>query len=371
MIIESGGIRRVSAAWVLVAFALLPQPGMAQRTVEISDRPSCRRCEIQRIPLPALGDEAGEGIIESELSRVVQDSRGRLYLAGPYATRILMFDTQGRFLRTLGRPGHGPGEFAGIGSVRIGPADSLFVFDNPQSRLSVLAPDGEFVRSLSLPIAPAVTNFVAPDGRFIIGRTYGIRELGPHPLHLFDRQGTRLRSFGNLSADSRPSEPVLLGRTLAPGRGSTIWSGHSAEYVIDRLDLRDGSADLIVRRQARWFPPRPSLPRSDGRPEPGVIGVQEDESGRLWVLLSIPDAEWRKAYRAAPPGEPHGTITDFQGFHDTRIEVLDLDRGALIASLNIPEFVEGFSGPGEIGAVLISDGVPRFHRWRLTLSVPD
>lgn len=365
-------IGRPATALAWIAFVLGPQTVSAQRTVEISDRLSCRRCEITRTPLPALGEESGEGIIESELSQAIQDREGRVYLAGPYATRILVFDRDGRFLRVVGRPGHGPGEFAGIGSFHVGPGDSLFVFDNQQSRLSVLSPEGEFVRSLSVPISPEVTNFVAPDGRFLIGRSFGMPELGPHPLHLFDREGRRLRSFGNFSGEARPDVPGFLSRSLAPASGTRIWSGHSIAYVLDRIDLDSGRRDLVIRRQARWFPPRlePLRDRGTIRPDPGIRDIQEDEAGRLWVLLAIPDPEWRTVYRPAGPGDTHGSVTDLQRFYDTRIEVLDPVRGTLIAALEMPELVEDFSGPREIGAVLDTDGVPRYHRWRLELSQP-
>lgn len=372
----SGGLaQRMGFGLVPLALAVLPQAGMAQRTVEISDRPTCPRCEIQRTPLPALGDESGDGIIESEFSRAVQDSRGRVYLAGPHASQILVFDQQGRFVRRIGRLGGGPGEFNGIGSFHVGPGDSLFVFDNQQSRLSVFTAEGAFVRSLPVPVSPAVTNFVASDGRFIIGRSFGAPELGPHPLHLFDREGRRLRSFGNFSGEARPDVPGFLSRSLAPASGPRprIWSGHWNTYVIDRIALDTGTRDLVVRRTARWFPARREPPRELGtvRPDPGIGDIQEDEAGRLWVLLSIPDPEWRAVHRPAGPGDSHDTVTDQQGFYDTRIEVLDLKQGRLIAALEIPEHVGRFSGPQEIGLVVMEDGVPRFHRWRLTLSVPD
>lgn len=365
------GRSATTLAWI--AFVLGPQTVSAQRTVEISDRPSCRRCEIQRIPLPALGDESGEGIIESDFSRAVQDSRGRVYLAGPYASQILVFDKQGRFVRRIGRLGGGPGEFNGIGSLHVGPGDSLFVFDNQQSRLSTLTPDGEFVRSIPIPISPEVTNFVASDGRFIIGRSFGVPELGAHPLHLFDSEGRRLRSFGNFSGEVRPDVPGFLSRSLAPATGPRIWSGHLMAYVMDRINLNTGTRDLVVRREARWFPPRLQPPRDRGMigPDPGIRAIQEDEVGRLWVLLAIPDPKWRTVYRPSGPGDTHGSVIDLQEFYNTRIEVLDPERGLLIAMLEVPEYVEEFSGPGEIGVVLMGDGVPRFHRWRLTLSVPD
>ncbi|HET7586123.1 MAG TPA: 6-bladed beta-propeller [Gemmatimonadaceae bacterium] len=309
-------------------------------------------------------------MIESEFSTVVQDSRGRMYLAGPYATQIVVFDRDGRFLKTLGRGGHGPGEFAGIGSMQIGPGDSLFVFDNPESRLSVFSPELKFIRSARLALVPQVNNTVLPDGRIVIGRSVLTRELAGQPLHLLDRDGGRVRSFGNLSGILRPDVPGMLDRTVATSRGRYIWSAHQVEYVIDRIDVETGTITDVIRRNASWFPSRmkPQTRPEDIRAEPAVIDLQEDDAGRLWMLIAVPDKDWRKQLVPPQAGDQHGTVRDMQRFYDTRIEVLDPAQGRLIASLRIPEYVQQFCGPREIGYVSLDHDVPRFHRWRLMLS---
>lgn len=366
------GVQWVGGTLAALAFALTPRMGEAQRIVDISDRPVCRACEIRRMVLPALGDESGGGIIESEFSRAIQDSRGRVYLAGPYASQILVFDSRGRFVRRIGRLGGGPGEFNGVGSFHVGPGDSLFVLDNPQSRLSVFSPDFEFVRSIPLALAPEVENEVLSDGSIIIGRSILTPDLAGHPLHLLSSEGTHLKSFGNLSGIFRPDVANILARAVSPSAGPFVWSGRQVEYTIDRINTETGRITQVIRRTAPWFPSRmrPQVGPEVTKPEPMVTDLQEDEAGRLWVLLAIPDREWRKSHVSPSPGAGHGTVTDWQGFYDTRIEVLDPERGRLIASLRIPEYVERFSGPREIGRVLTENGVPRFLRWRLALLEP-
>ena len=83
------------------------------------------------------------------------DSKGNLYVVDGEAKVVFVWDSNGKFLRTIGKPGQGPGEFAFSGR---GPAmgwvfclkDQLYVFDGVQRKLSVFNPQGEFLRAPTL-----------------------------------------------------------------------------------------------------------------------------------------------------------------------------------------------------------------------------
>lgn len=74
------------------------------------------------------------------------DDEGRLYVAQPMDARIVVFDSGGGSLTSLGREGDGPGEFRAplqMGWVR----DSLWVYDPPAGRVSFWR-DREYTGSL-------------------------------------------------------------------------------------------------------------------------------------------------------------------------------------------------------------------------------
>jgi hypothetical protein len=76
-------------------------------------------------------------------------SDGRIAVADAAENRILVFDTSGNLLRSLGRAGEGPGEFRRLSQVRRTLAgDSLVTFDQRLRRLSVFDPDKGFARSV-------------------------------------------------------------------------------------------------------------------------------------------------------------------------------------------------------------------------------
>jgi hypothetical protein len=98
-------------------------------------------------PVYAVGEIAGSEEYElHDVTGVVRLSDGSVAVATG-GSEIRWFDEAGVFRRRVGREGDGPGEFRRIRYVSALPGDSLLVFDSNNRRVSVLAPDGGFVRS--------------------------------------------------------------------------------------------------------------------------------------------------------------------------------------------------------------------------------
>jgi len=81
---------------------------------------------------------------------------GGVVVANMGDNTLRFFDAQGTFVRSVGRTGGGPGEFAQIHSIRrIG--DQLFIGQFSQHPTQVFEPDGTFVRPIRLTEAAAST----------------------------------------------------------------------------------------------------------------------------------------------------------------------------------------------------------------------
>jgi hypothetical protein len=90
------------------------------------------------------GDVGSPGELVNPRDWVV-DERGFVYVADTKPEVIKVYDDRGRFVRTIGREGAGPGEFrTGLIAVRAG---RLIVHDPQASRVSVFDTSGTFVRS--------------------------------------------------------------------------------------------------------------------------------------------------------------------------------------------------------------------------------
>ncbi len=75
------------------------------------------------------------------------DATGNAYISDNSDMSIKVFNPQGKYLKTIGRKGNGPGEFESIGSMIFLPDGRLLVPDDQQRRTSFFSPDGQFLSS--------------------------------------------------------------------------------------------------------------------------------------------------------------------------------------------------------------------------------
>lgn len=359
----------LGAGLCLLASAV-PESASAQEIVRLRNDPRCEACRIEVTPGVTLGDRDGPGIIEQLASHAVRDSRGRFVVLSSYATQLKVFDANGKFVRTVGRKGAGPGEFEDVAAIQILAGDTLFAFEWGTSRWSQFSPDFDFLRSGPLPFQPQSGPIVLSTGDFVLNATRRTPDEIGQPLHLISRDGRLVRSFGSPSGVYRPDVPSLMSRATSPSTGALLWSAYRRKYQIDLIDASEGSIVKSLVREADWFPdgmkPEPRSAASDPTPEPRIMSVQE-EAGLLWVLIGVADDDWRAQVRPPTPGE-HYQIIDAQGYRDTVIEVIDPSRAVVMASVRIPQDVGQFIGPGMIGTVIEDEeGYPFLHTWSVRL----
>jgi hypothetical protein len=81
---------------------------------------------------------------------VVDDQDGNIYVLDSDASNIKKFDSRGRFIKTIGREGQGPGEFSSPYYLTYA-KDRLVVWDLMNRRLCALTPEGKFIKSSHIP----------------------------------------------------------------------------------------------------------------------------------------------------------------------------------------------------------------------------
>ena len=108
-------------------------------------------------------EELSIGSLEGELpyqfgqiGGVDVDADGNVYITDAQALEIRVFDPTGTYLRTIGAPGGGPGEFArGVSGLFV-VGDELVVPDLGNTRVSRFTLDGEFIASEQIDLAKGV-----------------------------------------------------------------------------------------------------------------------------------------------------------------------------------------------------------------------
>lgn len=101
----------------------------------------------------AGGDE-DEAVIFGVLSDVAIDAQGNLYALDSQLSTISVFDRDGKFLRTIGREGEGPGEFRRASQVFVTPENKIAVAQMMPGKIILLAPDGQPAGDFPMPETP-------------------------------------------------------------------------------------------------------------------------------------------------------------------------------------------------------------------------
>lgn len=137
------------------------------RVVEIPDSISLPTWSIDTVPETVIGDRPHDPA--HELFRVraaIRLSDGDIAIASQGSSDIRIFDASGDHLRTFGRKGQGPGEFAFLNGM-VAAGDSLFVYDWQQQRASEFSLTGELLRTIHLPFTRAASVGRLSDGAFV------------------------------------------------------------------------------------------------------------------------------------------------------------------------------------------------------------
>ncbi|HEX6041018.1 hypothetical protein [Longimicrobium sp.] len=96
------------------------------------------------------------GVVDGEAAYQLDDVRavarladGRILVANGGSRELRIFGADGRHARTLGREGGGPGEFQRLSWAGAAPGDTLLAWDSDARRLTVFAPGGALVRTVT------------------------------------------------------------------------------------------------------------------------------------------------------------------------------------------------------------------------------
>jgi len=277
---------------------------------------------------PSLSIGAFGGEPEYELFNVSDAVRlddGTIAVVNSGTQEVRLYDVAGRYLRTIGRDGEGPGEFRRPSAVYPLAGDSLAVWDSRLRRVSVFDGNGAFVRSFVLGTGGRLFSASVLSDRTLLAVTS--IAFGPDApagarrdssvYALFDLDGDSLSTLGRFPAVDRfirVTESGMIVSTMMFGRtsyraayGTSWFVANNDSYVIDELD----GAGRLVRSIRRDVAPveatgemvdREISARLDNMdagaremlaelyaemPKPSVLpaygGLEVDPDGDLWV----------------------------------------------------------------------------------------
>jgi len=266
-------------------------------------------------------DEAGNVLLYRPGWYAV-DSHEEMYIAERQDMEIKVFDSEGRFLRAIGRKGRGPGEFQNIGRLALLPGGGLLVSDWSENRISLFDKEGRFVNSHKTTSSSFEVYFCTD--------SYYVREDMTHEpdetgwgfkrkifISSYDFNGNEIFSYGEFQPSQSAfvkgrfsfSKPYDVHSVLVGDRKNhRLYHCLSDKYLIEVFD-REGN---LIRKIARPYDRLPVTEqdkqqyldgfRSRGSSEEDVALIEEnaempklkpvagrmitDDRGNLWVELN-------------------------------------------------------------------------------------
>lgn len=112
-----------------------------------------RKAESVPVPArpPAAGDGAGQPTdLFDRPTDVAWDTAGNIFVADGLANaRIAKFDKDGRFVKSWGKKGTAPGDFANVRSIAVDAQGNVYAADGGNKRVQVFDNDGNFKTAFS------------------------------------------------------------------------------------------------------------------------------------------------------------------------------------------------------------------------------
>ena len=271
------------------------------------------RWTIDSLPTLTIGVEEGDPQFEFfRLADVRRLTDGRIAALNVGTSELRYFSAAGDYVCTSGREGAGPGEFEQASWMQLLDDDSLLVYSSGGgARLSLIGPDGKFVRTLSIPRVPDVQyvqpNGILSNGSMLLrsGRSYGMGVTsGTHRdsaiLFIFDGATERARigplpsnESAVVASENRMSVTSLVfGKSLVTGFGTGLfYVGTNERYEISAYDTLGRLARSIRLERA----PEPVTSSAIAYVESTRLANAENESRRattkaLFEQMQFPPA---------------------------------------------------------------------------------
>ncbi len=290
------------------------------------------------------------------------DDAGSVYILDSGNKRIQVFGPDGRYVRTIGRKGQGPGEFSDPNSIDIDREGQLYVLDDRQKRMQVFSTSGEMLKSIRV-------------GNLGIGR---MRRLGSGALVI-----QSYIAWGMSGAPKQKTVPKLV-KLLAPdlefrlefgdpidyGDEITNTAGNSWQFAVDeedhiylcfsnqnRIEKFSAEGQLLWRADRELNFPAKMLRKGEQRITANsatyiapkfnrvAVGIAADGSGRAWVVTCYRQIREEEIVTTLVSGSPSGETRKTEGNTDLRktdmykLEVFGPD-GVLLGEIPVTHFVD-------------------------------
>jgi len=239
---------------LLACMALIGRPGVAngRQTVNLPGEDQVLKGEATTLFSVGVAD-GREHEAFSDIAGVGFDARANLYVLDRGNANVVVFDRSGRYVRTIGSKGQGPGEFALPVGLAVFPDGVVAVMDLGNGAISVFNVNGEYA------------DIIHPDARLIQARPTML--LSPSVSHSILVAGSQMTMRPDAPPQISDTLPILRVR-LGGDRGTTV-----VYRTINPGPRVNATAGRANRQEIRLSPPPEFTAQASWRslPDGGLV----------------------------------------------------------------------------------------------------
>ena len=197
----------------------------------------------------SLGEAKGrKEYMFSQIRNIDVDNEENIYVLDSKEFHIKVFDKDGKYLISIGRPGQGPGEFELPTQIQITSQKEIMVFDLPVRSLSFFSLSGEFLRRTPLTKMPVPALLVIDLNGDFIGRFTLMEERPKGALMKFFSKQEKVLTIAKL--DPYGSESYNLIKPTLPfdvtEENNIIWA-ISSRYEIQIINSEGNLLKKVIK----------------------------------------------------------------------------------------------------------------------------
>lgn len=245
---------------------------------------SCEKDTELSIKLEKKFTLEGDGVTPFyEPGGVTVDNDGNIYVADSGNQRIVKFNLEGKFIKSFGTKGQGPGEFLSPWQMAIH-NDEIYVYDWRRN-IQKFTLDGAYILGFNLRGGIFLDFVIDSEGYIYVGRWTSDKE--NFLIEKFDSNGNLIKRFcESIVAQTRPLTLIYNNSKLCIDNQDNIYI--SFRYI-NKIRKYNSDGELVkeFERTLTYSPIKPEHTPNDEKPFnlDGVTGdIICDENGRLFVL---------------------------------------------------------------------------------------